>query len=208
MNLDCHNSTIERAIKKEKINCYVAVKYEDMVAIHYLQRLNFCNRAIEWPLFRLYKTCFIDEVRVDNVFNYRRLVWRFKGQRFNRGLTWRIRRSGRVSVHFLCAIVSTGESFILPLIGTLNRHYFLEILQNRLIPWLNETFGWDNYEVDNHPWRIICDNATLHRANIVTQWMQQNYPNRLLFLPPKSPDFNPIEKCFALEKPGMIRLGP
>ncbi|MEI8270697.1 MAG: IS630 family transposase [bacterium] len=44
---------------------------------------------------------------------------------------------------------------------------------------------------------IICDNARFHKAKWLTEWVsKQNNWLRLEFLPPYSPDFNPIERLW------------
>ena len=46
---------------------------------------------------------------------------------------------------------------------------------------------------------IILDNATFHRKSILTD-LAQKYKCEVLFLPPYSPDLNPIEKKWAWVK--------
>lgn len=63
-----------------------------------------------------------------------------------------------------------------------------------------------NYWLENHLFRelnpnstIIMDNATFHKTNLTKQLIEEA-GHKLLFLPPYSPDFNPIEKDFAIIK--------
>jgi len=46
---------------------------------------------------------------------------------------------------------------------------------------------------------MICDNAPFHRKERLKS-IAAKHGHHLLFLPPYSPDFNPIEKVFALIK--------
>jgi transposase len=46
---------------------------------------------------------------------------------------------------------------------------------------------------------IILDNAAFHKTEMTLQIIA-NSPHVLLFLPPYSPDFNPIENDFAIIK--------
>ena len=46
---------------------------------------------------------------------------------------------------------------------------------------------------------VIWDNATFHQSNAIRQLIE-NAGCTLLFLPPYSPDLNPIEKFWALLK--------
>ena len=63
-----------------------------------------------------------------------------------------------------------------------------------------------NYWLNNHLFKelaqdstIIMDNATFHKTAQTRQLIEQA-GHTLLFLPPYSPDFNPIEKDFAIIK--------
>ena len=60
-----------------------------------------------------------------------------------------------------------------------------------------------NYWLENHLLKelssestIIMDNATFHKTNLTRQIIEEA-GHTLLFLPPYSPDLNPIEKDFA-----------
>ena len=63
-----------------------------------------------------------------------------------------------------------------------------------------------NYWLDNHLFKelaenstIIMDNATFHKTALTRQLIEEA-GHSLLFLPPYSPDFNPIENDFAIMK--------
>ena len=46
---------------------------------------------------------------------------------------------------------------------------------------------------------LVLDNLKVHHARAVKEWLEHN-PIRLIFLPPYSPHFNPIERLWALLK--------
>ena len=52
----------------------------------------------------------------------------------------------------------------------------------------------------NKPSIIIMDNAPFHSKAFITQLLER-YGHYALFLPPYSPDFNPIEQSFAIFYP-------
>jgi len=63
-----------------------------------------------------------------------------------------------------------------------------------------------NYWLENHLFKelaqdstIIMDNATFHKTALTRQLIEEA-GHTILFLPPYSPDFNPIEKDFAIMK--------
>jgi hypothetical protein len=56
---------------------------------------------------------------------------------------------------------------------------------------------WLSVLMGMHPGKtIIMDNATYHHSGLV-QALSAHYRCRLLYLPPYSPDLNPIEHCWA-----------
>ena len=63
-----------------------------------------------------------------------------------------------------------------------------------------------NYWIENHLFKelptdstIVMDNATFHKT-AKTRQLIEDAGHNLLFLPPYSPDFNPIEQGFAIMK--------
>jgi len=68
--------------------------------------------------------------------------------------------------------------------GTCNAHLFNQWLEELLCPVLH----------DNHV--VVMDNAAFHKSN-KTQELIEQAGATLLFLPPYSPDFNPIELAFS-----------
>ena len=68
--------------------------------------------------------------------------------------------------------------------GTCNAHIFNQWLEELLCPVLH----------DNHV--VVLDNAAFHKSN-KTQELIEQAGATLLFLPPYSPDFNPIELAFS-----------
>lgn len=71
--------------------------------------------------------------------------------------------------------------------GTCNTHIFNQWLEEALCPVLNE----------NHV--VVMDNAAFHKSPQTQEFIEQAGAT-LLFLPPYSPDFNPIEQDFAAIK--------
>jgi len=71
--------------------------------------------------------------------------------------------------------------------GTCNAQIFNHWLEESLCPVLRE----------NHV--VVMDNAAFHKSNQAQELIEQTGAT-LLFLPPYSPDFNPIEHDFAAIK--------
>jgi transposase len=79
--------------------------------------------------------------------------------------------------------------------GSCNRSVFEIWLQTCLIPRL-QPGEW-----------VIVDNATFHHGGRIAQLIE-SAGCRLLYLPPYSPDFNRIEKCWAWLKSRVRKLLP
>lgn len=79
--------------------------------------------------------------------------------------------------------------------GTCNTELFNAWLKQLLIPNLRKN------QV------LILDNATFHRS-IESKRLIESAGCKLLFLPPYSPDLNPIEKCWANLKKKLKNLLP
>ncbi len=82
-----------------------------------------------------------------------------------------------------------GNTWLAPVLftGSCNAILVEEWLEQHLIPELQK------------PSVIICDNAPFHRKEKLRA-IAAKHGHHLLFLPPYSPDFNPIEQVFALIK--------
>ncbi len=82
-----------------------------------------------------------------------------------------------------------GENINVPMAysGTMNRDLFVSWLQNMLVPSLQKG------QV------VIMDNASIHKSGLVKK-MIEKAGCTLMYLPPYSPDFNPIENYWAVMK--------
>ena len=77
--------------------------------------------------------------------------------------------------------------------GTLNKHLFAEYLKQQLKP----TLAPDDV--------VLLDNSSVHRSKLVMQTLEE-CGIKYLFLPPYSPDFNPIELLWAKMKSVLRKL--
>jgi transposase len=81
--------------------------------------------------------------------------------------------------------------------GYYNREEFIEWIETHLIPTLRDFFG-------NKPMVVILDNVSIHTNAEVTEVLERaGYVVR--YLPPYSPDYNPIELTFAVLKAWIKR---
>jgi len=73
-----------------------------------------------------------------------------------------------------------------------NRHNFYSFLQEKLLPIIrNKT--------------ILMDNASFHKCKEIIRLIEHS-GNRVLFIPPYSPQYNPIEIVFRMMKSRLCAL--
>ena len=100
-------------------------------------------------------------------------------------------RQKPASVMDWAGVASTGEKTSLFFIEEgvkVNQHMYLELLGDKLVPWVNTTFGESGITVQQ-------DGATSHTASLVQEWCKRYMVG---FLPKElrplsSPDFNPMD---------------
>ncbi|KAI7965747.1 hypothetical protein MJO29_001495 [Puccinia striiformis f. sp. tritici] len=135
---------------------------------------------------------FIDECGVTVKTHSRDHAWAPKGRR-----TVRIPKplaSDRISV--LPAVSTEGLLGMLVQQGNMNRMDLEFFLDEILLPNMNA------YPAPNSV--LVLDNASLHHGGMVAD-LCESYGVLLIYLPPYSPDFNPIEKVFSALKTNLKR---
>lgn len=122
---------------------------------------------------------YADEAGMDSRDDYS-YGWNERGERFHALKSGK--RKGRVN---MIAAYCQGQ-IIAPFTieGAINRNVFETWIEKGLIPML-KTGQW-----------LIIDNATFHKGGRIEQLIEQA-GCKVLYLPPYSPDFNKIEKCWS-----------
>jgi len=77
--------------------------------------------------------------------------------------------------------------------GGVNGDVFYEFVHAKLLPHLNPFNGSNIHSI------VIMDNASIHSVDGIVDMIQQ-VGAMIMFLPPYSPDFNPIEEMFSKVK--------
>ena len=131
------------------------------------------------------KVVYLDEAGIDDTEDYG-YGWCWRGQRFYA----QRRASRRQRVSFIAAWQQ--QTLVAPLTfeGYCNRAVFEAWLEQFLLPELVAGSV------------IVCDNATFHKGGRIEQLVEAA-GCRLLYLPPYSPDLNPIEHQWFVLKNRM-----
>ena len=102
---------------------------------------------------------------------------------------------GRKSLTLIGAIRLTGWVLLTTMFATANAERFVKWLKNKLLPKLRRG------DV------LILDNAKAHLDSRVVS-LCADRDVRVIYLPPYSPDFNPIEPGWALQKQHVRKHAP
>ena len=157
---------------------------------HRVARVNWCRIHQRWNRQQWARVLFTDESRFTVSYrDGRRRVWRRQGERYLDGAVQEVDRYGGGSVMVWGAFHANGVLPLHVLQGTLTGvRYRDEILQPLVQPAL-QAMGAGALLQD--------DNATPHRARVVTDFVQQQGIQRLPW-PARSPDLAPIEHLWDL----------
>ena len=128
----------------------------------------------------------IDESGCDRRHSMRKRAYAIRGKppRDHRILSRGIRYSA-------VPVMSLEGVHVCLLEGSVNGEKFEEFIRSCLLPILQPFNGVNAHSV------VIMDNASIHHVDCVTDLIENQAGARLLFLPPYSPDLNPIEEVFS-----------
>lgn len=136
---------------------------------------------------------FTDECTFSSVNEGPLRVYRPRSTRYERQYTKMVARSGRFSVSVWGWMSADGLGILHRIQGKLNAEQYLHILKNVMIPSVRHLYPEGTIEFQQ-------DNAPIHTAQLIQNWLSnENYIN-LIDWPPCSPDLNPIENVWAETK--------
>lgn len=137
---------------------------------------------------------FIDESIFNEKTEWRRCAYapigeraRYKGN-IERGALWSVHPAILVDGYLPCTRIQRGY---------LDRDDFLDWLSQQLLPAISATYGPCSKV-------IVMDNCSMHVAQVVIDMIEEA-GHLVKYLPPYSPDFNPIELTFSVLKSWVRR---
>ena len=98
----------------------------------------------------------------------------------------------------IAAIASSGVLTVELTKDTVNGDSFFDFIRGTLIPHMRPFDGISPHSI------LIMDNCSVHHVNEVREVLQQA-GILVLFLPPYSPDLNPLEEAFSYVKQYLRR---
>ena len=140
-------------------------------------------------MYRKEQFVWLDETGFDNRTYMRRYGYAIRGDtaRYHRSLY----RGTRVSA--IVALSTDGLVAMKLINGTTNANTFFDFARGDLIPYMNSFDGLSPKSI------IILDNCSIHRVEEVLELFRST-GIVVMFLPPYSPDYNPVEEVFSYVK--------
>ena len=188
-----HSRVVRRILTEELKMSYK--KGKDRL-VNFDEKLNSKNK--QWFSIRLCKT--IDSfkilINVDETsfsrMTKKNLTWIPKGkEQIVKNICF------RNSWSLVTAITSTGSVFAAKRVGTITSIMILDYLRE-LVRFIKES-----EKVETRHYLIILDNASVHRAEIVREYMKSEHMS-IAFIPQYSPELAPIEHYFSKLKQEVI----
>ncbi|QRV90661.1 DDE superfamily endonuclease [Ceratobasidium sp. AG-Ba] len=152
------------------------------------------QRAIwkaEWGAYDPALFAWLDESGVDNTNTLRLAGWAPQGQHcvqrdfFFRGIRYSV----------LPMLTVDGIVAVDIFEGTVNRERFLTFVREQVAPLLNPFSA-----VGSPRSIVVLDNCAIHHGEDIREIVEEECGAKLCFLPPYSPDLNPIEQAFSAMK--------
>jgi len=135
-----------------------------------------------------YELISIDEVGFQLVTNYKR-IWFFKGEKPKRAFFW---SNKKLTV---CGALTSSHKFYYEFLEAQNTFTFGCFLE-RLFAWLDPS----------KKYVLILDNAAWHKTDVI-KGIFEEYIDRIAveFIPPYSPELNPIETCWKVTRNAVTK---
>lgn len=135
-----------------------------------------------------YELVSIDEASFQIVTNYKR-IWFLKGEKPKRAFFW----SNKKLIVF--GALTNSSKFYYNFYNSQNSFTFSVFLEN-LFAWLDPS----------KKYVFILDNAGFHKTDIVMELFEEHKERIIVeFIPPYSPELNPIETCWKVTKNAVTK---
>lgn len=191
-DLQVSSLTVRRRLHEAGLKNCIPARKPELTDRHKSLRLQFANRYLEHNFEGF---AFMDEKVFVSSADGRLSLWRMPRTRYDEENVRPDRRSGRISLGFWGWMNAGGPIELCEVSGRLNGQGYLEILRDSFLPTAKIVYP------DNHKVEFMQDNSSIHNSRLVQAWIEEKEELgelKLIKMPPKSPDLNPIENLWGL----------
>jgi len=184
---DICTKMIRKNLHQIGYNSYRAAKKPLLNENQRQKRLEWCLKRQNWTVQQWRNVIWSDESKFTLFRNDGpSRVWREPGTRFNiENLNPSVKHGGGGVMVWGC-FSGKGLGPLVKIEGIINRHDYIKILDDNLLPFIDSKFR-------NRSYKFQHDNAPIHTANDVKAWVAKKKIKMLINWPAQSPDLNPIE---------------
>lgn len=192
LRLTCSGDTTRRRLKEADLRCYTPAQKEALTDIQKATRMGFALEHLSKDE-DFWRTCiFTDEKVFSTVEAGQRHCWRQKNTRYEAENIAEKRTCGRRTVSFWGWMWAEGPGELVKIDGRFNGQQYVEILEEVLLPSVRAM-------AIPHPMtiKLVHDNSSIHKCNLVSEWLEQHPEIVVIDWPTKGCDLNPIEHLWA-----------
>jgi hypothetical protein len=181
-------STVRRTLHNNGLIGRAAAKKLSLSSLSKKARVSWCKEMSQEEDDYWHRVVFSDETRIGLHSDGRVWVWRRKGERYDPNCTI-VRSTDRKSIMYWGCITYDGFGRLIRCSNHMNADEYCNILQEGCVQLITAECNM----------LFMQDNAPVHRAQIVKNWMTENSVSCISW-PAYSPDLNPIEEVWSLMK--------